>query len=97
MEKSMKFSAGELDATVMEEASTPTKASKFSGLQKLGKLLGVEVQGNDPIALGEKKDRRYFKLFTLWFSMNFNLLAYVYPSQHAPVAEFQVKSHQTNH
>ncbi|CAG9991105.1 unnamed protein product [Clonostachys byssicola] len=75
MEKSMKLSAGELDATVMEEASTPTKAPKFLGLQKLGKLLGVEVQGNDPIVPKEKKDRRYFKLFTLWFSMNFNLLA----------------------
>jgi hypothetical protein len=79
MEKTMKIQAGELDATVMEEASTPTKATKFLGLQKLGKLLGVEVQGNDPIAPEEKKDRRYFKLFTLWFSMNFNLLAYVYP------------------
>lgn len=45
----MKLSAGELDATVMEEASTPTITPKFLGLQKLGKLLGVEVQGNNPI------------------------------------------------
>jgi purine-cytosine permease-like protein len=39
-------------------------------------LLGVEVHGNDPVEPEAQTDRRYLKLFTLWFSMNFNLIAY---------------------
>jgi hypothetical protein len=42
---------------------------------KISSLLGVEEQGNDPIPIEQKNDRRYWKLFTLWFSMNFNLIS----------------------
>ncbi|KEY71522.1 hypothetical protein S7711_08902 [Stachybotrys chartarum IBT 7711] len=45
--------------------------------QKVVSFLGVEVQGNDPIPADEQTDRRYIRLYTLWFSMNFNLISIV--------------------
>jgi hypothetical protein len=41
---------------------------------KISSLLSIEEQGNEPIPIHQKNDRRYWKLFTLWFSMNFNLI-----------------------
>jgi hypothetical protein len=41
----------------------------------LVKWLAVEEQGNEPVPPERQTDRRYLKLFTLWFSMNFNLLS----------------------
>lgn len=53
--------------------------TKTSGLTELwhrvSSILGVELQGSDPAPVEHKTDRRYLKLFTLWFSMNFNLIS----------------------
>lgn len=50
---------------------------RFPLWQKLVSVLGIEVQGNEPIPAHEQNERRHIKLFTLWFSMNFNLIALV--------------------
>lgn len=42
---------------------------------KIVKTLAVEEQGNEPVPAERQTERRYLKLFTLWFSMNFNLLS----------------------
>jgi hypothetical protein len=44
---------------------------------KVMSFLGVELHGSEPVPGEMQTDRRYPKLFTLWFSMNFNLIAYV--------------------
>ncbi|KAI8649660.1 hypothetical protein NCS55_01466500 [Fusarium keratoplasticum] len=53
--------------------------TKTSGLteiwHRVSSILGVELQGSDPAPVEHKTDRRYLKLFTLWFSMNFNLIS----------------------
>ncbi|KAK7224103.1 hypothetical protein V2G26_012106 [Clonostachys chloroleuca] len=74
-EKRADPSVGELRTNPRDESRILNREPKFRGLDKFAKLLGAEIQGNDPIAPEDKKDRRYFKLFTLWFSMNFNLLS----------------------
>ena len=59
---------------------TPTeptgKAEKrrFQLWKKVVAALGIEVQGSEPIKPEEQTERRYIKLYTLWFSMNFNLI-----------------------
>lgn len=71
-----KGTAAEVKTPNMYESSTNTEKS---GLGKVWRTLVtsllVETQGNEPVPAERQKDRRYFKLFTLWFSMNFNLIS----------------------
>jgi hypothetical protein len=66
------------------EAKTPNMYESSTDIEKgtlvkvwrtLVTSLFVETQGNEPIPPERQTDRRYYKLFTLWFSMNFNLLS----------------------
>ena len=43
--------------------------------RKAVSTLGIEVQGSEPVPTEQRTERRYLKLYTLWFSMNFNLIA----------------------
>lgn len=52
------------------------KASQLvSYWPKVVRLLAVEEHGNEPVPPELQTERRYLKLFTLWFSMNFSLLS----------------------
>jgi hypothetical protein len=65
------------DHTAMNdmERGDAEKQSASTVWTKIASLLGVELQGSEPIAPEQQTERQYFKLFTLWFSMNFNLIA----------------------
>lgn len=62
-----------------EDVHGETVSSKRSGIrgvwQQFSSLLGVEMEGNEPLPAEEKTERRYINLCSTWFSMNFNLLS----------------------
>ncbi|KAH7882476.1 permease for cytosine/purines, uracil, thiamine, allantoin-domain-containing protein [Phlebopus sp. FC_14] len=37
---------------------------------------GVEERGIDPVPYEQRKDNQFFKIFFVWFSMNFNILSF---------------------
>ncbi|KAF5392918.1 hypothetical protein D9757_001063 [Collybiopsis confluens] len=37
---------------------------------------GVEARGISPVPVSERNDTQYYKLFFLWFTMNFNILSF---------------------
>jgi hypothetical protein len=44
-------------------------------LHKLFALGHVEERGIEPVPLADRNSTRYFNIFTIWFSMNTNILA----------------------
>lgn len=48
---------------------------RFPLWDKAVSALGIELQGSEPVRPHKQTDRRYLRLCTLWFSMNFNLIA----------------------
>lgn len=48
---------------------------RFPLWDKAVSRLGIEVQGSEPVPAHKRTERRYLRLCTLWFSMNFNLIA----------------------
>ncbi|KKA29421.1 hypothetical protein TD95_004610 [Thielaviopsis punctulata] len=38
------------------------------------RFFGIEMEAIEPVAMEQKTDRHYFKVFTLWFTMNFSLI-----------------------
>lgn len=72
-------SIGEPQSHPIRGEDTSIGGKKSHGIvkawHKVSSLLSVEEQGNEPIPVDQKTDRRYWKLFTLWFSMNFNLIS----------------------
>lgn len=71
-----KSAPAEVKRSPTDENSSEIRAGAAGKLwSKVVRLFMVEIQGNEPVPAELQKDRRYFKLFTLWFSMNFNLLS----------------------
>lgn len=69
-------SANERQDTVTEGNFSEFKSSKLSRIwERVQHIHGVEQHGSEPVAAEEQTDRRYINLATLWFSMNFNLIA----------------------
>lgn len=52
----------------------PDTKRRFPLWDKVVAALGIEVQGSEPVKPEQQTERRYIKLYTLWFSMNFNLI-----------------------
>lgn len=48
---------------------------RFPLWDKAVSSLGIEIQGSEPVRPHQQTERRYLNLYTLWFSMNFNLIA----------------------
>ena len=48
---------------------------RFPLWEKTVSTLGIELQGSEPVPPHKQTERRYLRLCTLWFSMNFNLIA----------------------
>lgn len=59
--------------TPTEPPSKPEKR-RYRLWNKVVAALGIEVQGSEPLKPEEQTERRYIKLYTLWFAMNFNLI-----------------------
>lgn len=47
-------------------------------LRKLLRRSRIEENGIRPLPVEERKERRFFNVFTIWFSINSNILAYVW-------------------
>lgn len=60
--------------TPAEPRGKPEGKRRFPLWDKVVAALGIEVQGSEPVKPELQTDRRYVKLYTLWFSMNFNLI-----------------------
>lgn len=65
--------------TSSEEVHGENEPHKTPGIrgvwQRFSSLLGVEMEGNEPLTPEEKTERRYINLCSTWFSMNFNLIS----------------------
>lgn len=54
-------------------------------MQKLLRAGRVEENGIRPLPVEERSERRFFNIFTIWFSINSNILAYVLAGPHVQV------------
>lgn len=61
--------------SIQEERATVPSSAPTKLWRQVQKIPGFETQGIDPIVPENRKDRRYINFFSLYFSMNFNLLA----------------------
>lgn len=69
-------SVNETQGPVTEVDFTEVHGNRLTRLWgRIEHLHGVEQHGSEPVAAEEQTDRRYINLVTLWFSMNFNLIA----------------------
>jgi cytosine/uracil/thiamine/allantoin permease len=65
-----------IEAGSICETTSPGNISTSPAFWKqVQRIPGFERQGIDPIIPENRKDRRYINFFSLYFSMNFNLLA----------------------
>ena len=62
-------------ATEPVRDSDSLSEKRFPLWDKAVTSLGIEVQGSEPVPPKLQTERKYLKLCTLWFSMNFNLIA----------------------
>lgn len=81
--------AGDPSACRSDNGRGCRKFSKFSHrfpplLQKLLRGSRIEENGIRPLPLEERKEQRFFSIFTIWFSINSNILAYVTTHQLLP-------------
>ncbi|SPO04144.1 related to purine-cytosine permease [Cephalotrichum gorgonifer] len=60
---------------VVEAQDGEVSEQSFPLWEKTATSLGIEIPGSEPVEAQLQTERRYLKLFTLWFSMNFNLIA----------------------
>lgn len=49
-------------------------AQVFDRVEKLLRLGRVEAKGIEPVPIEERKSTRYWNIFTIWCSMNTNIL-----------------------
>lgn len=69
-------------ATVSGADSPPRPAL----LRRLSRLGLVEENGIRPLPLAERRNTRFFNIFTVWFSINSNILGSVPGPESAPRA-----------
>ena len=64
-----------MDPATPRDSHDDVSEKRFPLWDKAVTSLGIEVQGSEPVAPHQQTEKRYLKLYTLWFSMNFNLIA----------------------
>ncbi|KAN0085794.1 Permease for cytosine/purines, uracil, thiamine, allantoin domain containing protein [Tylopilus felleus] len=63
------------DSDVEKDYVSDTASDSFSPLQR-GFRWGVEARGTVPVPYEDRRDTQFYKVFFVWFSMNFNILSF---------------------
>lgn len=62
------------ESTLVQESPRTSTSSRYDTLEKFLKMGRVEAQGIQPIPLEERTNTRYWNIFTIWCSINTNIL-----------------------
>ncbi|KAF8434576.1 NCS cytosine-purine permease [Boletus edulis BED1] len=69
------FHESKHDSDVEKDDASRSDASESSSLPR-GFRWGVEARGTVPVPYEDRRDTQFYKVFFVWFSMNFNILSF---------------------